>query len=77
MYNQKDANLLGEIIGNNRSVNENVDYLEGDKTKSIEEVMQDATLTQEQKSAIISYMKISTVNPYLKSIQNLINEVLA
>ena len=77
MYNQKDANLLGEIIGNNRSVNENVDYLEGDKTKSIEEVMQDATLTQEQKSAIISYIKISTVNPYLKSIQNLINEVLA
>ena len=77
MYNQKDANLLGEVIGNNRSVNENVDYLEGDKTKSIEEVMQDATLTQEQKSAIISYMKISTVNPYLKSIQNLINEVLA
>ena len=77
MYNQKDANLLGEIIGNNRSVNENVDYLEGDKTKSIEEVMQDATLTQEQKSAIISYIKISTVTPYLKSIQNLINEVLA
>ena len=77
MYNQKDANLLGEIIGNNRSVNENVDYLEGDKTKSIEEVMQDATLTQEQKSAIISYMKISTVTPYLKSTQNLINEVLA
>ena len=77
MYNQKDANLLGEVIGNNRSVNENVDYLEGDKTKSIEEVMQDATLTQEQKSAIISYMKISTVTPYLKSIQNLINEVLA
>ena len=77
MYNQKDANLLGEIIGNNRSVNENVDYLEGDKTKSIEEVMQDATLTQEQKSAIISYIKISTVTPYLKSTQNLINEVLA
>ena len=77
MYNQKDANLLGEIIGNNRSVNENVDYLEGDKTKSIEEVMQDATLTQEQKSAIISYMKISTVTPYIKSTQNLINEVLA
>ena len=77
MYNQKDANLLGEVIGNNRSVNENVDYLEGDKTKSIEEVMQDATLTQEQKSAIISYMKISTVTPYIKSTQNLINEVLA
>ena len=77
MYNQKDANLLGEVIGNNRSVNENVDYLEGDKTKSIEEVMQDATLTQEQKSAIISYIKISTVTPYLKSTQNLINEVLA
>jgi len=77
MYNQKNANILGEIIGNNPSVNENVDYLEGDKTKSIEEVMQDATLTQEQKAAIISYMKISAVTPYLKSAQNLLNEVVS
>jgi len=77
MYNQKNTNVLGEITGNAPSVNENVDYLEGDKTKSIEEVMQDATLTQEQKSAIISYMKISAVTPHLKSAQNLLTELLA
>ena len=73
----ENKNILGEIIGNNPSVNENVDYLEGDKVRSIEEVMQDATLTQEQKAAIISYMKISAVTPYLKSVQNLLNEQYA
>ena len=77
MNNTNNTNVLGEIIGNNPSVNENVDYLEGDKTKSIEEVMQDATLTQEQKAAIISYMKISAVTPNIKSAQDLLNEQYA
>lgn len=73
----ENKNILGEIIGNNPSVNENVEYLESDKVRSIEEVMQDSALTQEQKMAIISYMKISKVTPYLKSVQDLLNEQVA
>lgn len=67
-----NPHILGEIIGNNPNVNENVDYLEGDKIRSIEEVMQDNNLTEEQKKAIISYMQLSKLTP---NINNVLNEV--
>lgn len=71
--NNINPTIFGEVIGNNPSLNENIDYLEGDKVRSIEEVMQDESLTEEQKKAIISYMQISKLSPTSKN--NLLNEM--
>jgi len=71
-----NPSVLGEIIGNCPKINEKVSYLESDSVKAIEEVMNNNELTEEQKSTIISYIKTSKKDNFIKPTINILNENL-
>jgi hypothetical protein len=72
--------IMGEIIGdatNTNSMDENIQYLESNKSKAIEEIMLNPDMSEEQKKSIISYLEKTTISTQAPASfnNNLLNEL--